>query len=191
MPSSFEIFQFWPNFDARVPLGVLLPALAQTDVRDDLFEACRRELNWLRFPSVRTKFPVERFQRDQQAILVADFDGSRPFKPPFELGLMFRRRYVCRSRAAFFCKTVFIRGASTAITFSTVARSPISIHGLKSFLGSRERKFDGEAAQGRIMGVRGEYSRRCTLQDETLCARLLGGLLRSNKFRNSQFIKMP
>jgi hypothetical protein len=92
MPSSFEIFQFWPNFDARVQSTAflhrqnqkpqmtgffhwesLIPALAQTDVRDDLFEACRRELKWeLRFPSVRTKFPVERFQRDQHRLLVGE-----------------------------------------------------------------------------------------------------------------------
>ena len=36
-------------------------------------------------------------------------------------------------QSRFFRKTVFIRGASTAITFSTVARSLISIHGLKVF----------------------------------------------------------
>jgi hypothetical protein len=54
-----------------------------------------------------------------------------------------------------FRKTAIIRGASSAITFSTMARSLISIHGLKSFLGSQERKFDGEAEQGHFTGVRG------------------------------------
>jgi hypothetical protein len=123
------------------------------------------------------------------AILVADFDGSRPFKPPFKLGLMFEGDMFAGQEPLFSQNCIYPRGFDRGHIFNGGAVANLD-SGLKSFLGSRERKFDGEAAQGRIMGVRREYSRRCTLQDETLSARLLGGLLRSNKFRNSQFIKM-